>query len=124
MIPSLIAYLAILVTPPGSLDDTDARTAYSGSVGPDGWPLSEDCAEWAAARQKGGKRAAPLESWVAGVITGYNFYHASSVGDRLDLLDGKKLSDAYIWIDQRCSATPDRGLPDVTLELVEEWRRR
>jgi hypothetical protein len=119
----IVLVAAVLITQL-PLDATDARTVYSGTVDTKGWPVSPDCADWNKARRKGRKRAAALETWVAGVITGYNLYHSKTPADRLDLLEGKKLTDAYKWIDRRCSKAPDTALPDVTLDLVAEWRKR
>lgn len=68
--------------------------------------------------------APPLEAWVEGVITGFNVYHAKNAEDRVDLLEGRSLSEAFKIIDQRCSNTPEAALADVTLDLIAEWRKR
>jgi hypothetical protein len=75
-----------------------------------------------------GRRAAVLEAWVTGVITGYNLYHPKSEDDALDLLDGnywgKERSEFFRLIDQRCAKSPSASFPMVTLDLIEERRKR
>jgi hypothetical protein len=120
----LFALAAIYFSPPGMIEASDARTIHSGSVDRHGWAISPDCAEWMKARRKRTRRATEMEAWVAGVITGYNLYHPAAADDALDLLEGRKLADGYKWIDQRCAHDSEAALPDVTLDLVAEWRER
>ena len=119
----LIALAAAVLGPPGVIEDSDARTIYTDTIGSNGG-LTPDCAQWNTSRQSPGKRSSPLEAWVEGLITGYNVYHAKNPEDRLDLLKGRSLSEAYKAIDQRCANTPDAALADVTLDLISEWRKR
>lgn len=120
----MIAFVAVMLVAQFPIDTTDVRTVYSGTVDKNGWPVSPDCAKWTKGRRKGGKQAAALETWVAGVISGYNLYHPASPADRLDLLEGKKLSDAYKAIDERCATVPDAAVADVVLDLIADWRKR
>jgi hypothetical protein len=120
----MIALVAVMLGAQFPIDTTDLRTVHSGFVDKKGCPVSPDCTDWAKARRNGGKHAVALETWVAGLISGYNLYHPASPADRLNLLEGKKLSDAYKAIDERCAALPDAAVADVTLELVADWRKR
>lgn len=120
----LFALAAAALIEPAAVDLSDVRTVYSGSVDREGWPISPDCEEWTKAREDAGGRATELQAWAAGVITGYNVYHPADRGDALNLLERTTLSAAYTWIDQRCADAPEAALPDVTLELVDELRRR
>lgn len=119
----LFALAAAALGPPGILDTSDARTVHTETVGPNE-RLTPDCRQWTLTRQKSSKRSSSLEAWVEGVFTGYNVYHAASPGDRLDLLENRKLSAAFEAIDQRCSISPAAAVADVTLDLIAEWRKR
>jgi hypothetical protein len=119
----VFALVAAVLSPPGMIADADTRTVYSGFVGRDGWAISPDCGEWISARRKHHRGTTAVEAWVAGLISGYNLYHPADRDDALDLLGGKKLADAYAWIDQRCANSPEAALADVTLDLIGEWRK-
>ncbi|MBC7986614.1 MAG: hypothetical protein H7X93_08080 [Sphingomonadaceae bacterium] len=105
---------AVLISPPGMIDDSDARRIH-------GFDPSPDCAEWTEARRRNGPRAGALEAWVSGVLAGYNLYHPN--GHR-DILRGTDLAGAYAWIDNRCLADPDEALPDITIDLIAEFQIR
>jgi hypothetical protein len=105
---------AALLTPPGTIDDSDARRLHSFSPSP-------DCAEWAKERRRNRPRANPHEAWVLGLLSGYNKYHPK--GHR-DILQGTGVDAAFEWIDRRCNGDRSLSLIDVTLELVDELRAK
>ena len=110
------------------LDLSDVRSIHTPSVNSKGVPMSETCAEWTAARKMNGRKKAQLEAWVVGIITGYNLYHPKSQDDKLDLLNGnnwgKESQTFFSVLDQRCLNAPSQAFPTITVDLVEEWRKR
>ena len=96
------------------LDDSDVRYIH-------GFNPTPDCAEWTEARRRDNSRSETLEAWVTGVLTGYNLYDPKG---RHDILGGTDLSGAFAWIDRRCAANPEEGLPEVTMDLITELRNR
>ena len=110
----LLAAAAALLTPPGMIDDSDARTLHSFSPSP-------DCAEWAKARRRARPRFNPHEAWILGLLSGYNMYHPK--GHR-DILEGSSTEAAFAWIDRRCGGDRNLSLIDVTSELMAELRAK
>ena len=110
----LLTAAAALLSPPGILDDSDARRIHSFSPSP-------DCAEWAEERRRAPPRSNPHEAWVLGLLSGYNVYHPK--GHR-DILEGTGEQAAFAWLDRRCGGDPDISLIDVTLELIAELRAK
>jgi hypothetical protein len=83
----LAAAAAALLSPPGTLDDSDARNIHSFSPSP-------DCAEWAKARRQARPRSNPHEAWVLGLMSGYNMYHPKG---RRDILEGTSKEAAFAY---------------------------
>lgn len=110
---------AAFLSPPGLIDDSDARRIP-------GLDPSPDCAEWTVARRGDRPRADVLEAWVTGVLSGYNLYHPKGAQD---ILRGGALRIAFEWIDRRCALDRRRNgtseaLPEVTMDLIGELENR
>lgn len=110
----LLLAAAAVLSPPGGIDDSDARNIHSFNPSP-------DCAQWAKARRRARPRSNPHEAWVLGLLSGYNLYHPEG---RRDILEGTSKEAAFVWIDQRCGGDRSKSLIDVTLDLVAELRAR
>jgi hypothetical protein len=110
----LLAAAAALLTPPGTIDDSDARRIHSFSPSP-------DCAEWAKERRRARPRSNAHQTWVLGLLSGYNMYRPK--GHR-DILEGIGQEAAFEWIDRRCGGDRNLSLIDVTLKLVDELREK
>lgn len=110
----LLAAAAALLSPPGAIDDSNARRIHSFSPSP-------DCAEWAETRREARPRSNPHEAWVLGLLSGYNKYHRKG---RRDILEGTSIEAAFAWIDRRCGGDPNLSLIDLTIELVAELRAK
>ncbi len=110
----LLAAAAALLSPPGAIDDSDARTIHSFSPSP-------DCAEWAKARRRARPRSNPHEAWVLGLLSGYNMYHPKG---RRDILKGTSMKAAFAWIDRRCGGDRNLSLIEITIELIDELRAK
>jgi hypothetical protein len=110
----LLLAAAAFLSPPGVIDDSDARTVHSFSPSP-------DCAEWAEERRKASPRSNPHEAWVLGLISGYNLYHPK--GHR-DILEGTSEGALFAWIDRNCKGDAGISLIDVTLDIIAELRTK
>jgi hypothetical protein len=108
----IIWIAAALLSPPGLIDDSDARSIHS-------WDPTPECQDWTRARRRNESDA--FEAWVTGLITGYNLYNADR---HQDILRGTSLADAFAWIDRRCDAQPERAMVEVAMELVDELSTR
>ena len=106
----LLAAAAALLSPPGAIDDSDAREIHSFSPSP-------DCAEWAKARRRSRPRSNPHEAWVLGLLSGYNMYHPNG---RRDILEGTSKELVFVWIDRRCGGDRHLSLIDITFDLIAE----
>jgi hypothetical protein len=79
-----------------------------------------DCGQWTH-RPKNH----PMESWVAGYISGLNSMHALSglkPNDPLDELNS--LDQAIVWMDNFCKANPLRKVDGAALALFGELKTR
>jgi hypothetical protein len=110
----LLAAAAALLSPPGAIDDSNARRIHSFSPSP-------DCADWVKARREARPRSNPHEAWVLGLLSGYNMYHRKG---RRDILEGTGIEAAFAWIDRRCGGNLDASLIDLAIELVAELRSK
>jgi hypothetical protein len=74
------------------------------------------CGTWSA-EQNMAKRSA-RESWLMGVVTGYNLYRSS---EAVSAPDTKAM---LVWVDRYCAAHPLETLPTAALALINELRKR
>ncbi len=108
----MLLLAAALASPPGLIDDSDARTIHS-------WDPTPVCREWTQARSRNNAQSATFEAWVTGMITGYNLYNADRQGD---ILRGNNLANVFVWIDRRCAVAPERAMVEIATEFVDEAR--
>lgn len=79
-----------------------------------------DCGEWVN-RPKNH----PMESWVAGYLSGLNsMYSISNASSTDPLVQLNSLDQAYLWLDNFCKANPLRKVDGVAYELFIELKAK
>lgn len=79
-----------------------------------------DCGQWTNRR-----KPHPMESWVAGYLSGLNSMHdlaGLKPNDPLDELNS--LDQAFVWLDNFCKANPLRKVDGAVLELFLELKAK
>lgn len=67
-------------------------------------PGTDSCGQWLQARAARGVDDVVYRTWLTGYLTGLN-----SSGER-DILRGRRVDDAVLWMDQHCRANPTSSI--------------
>ena len=78
------------------------------------------CGQWTADRKGGSASAAFVQSWVLGILSGYNWW---GPGDG-DVSNGSDTAALYGWLDEYCRTNALDNLFDAAVKLIGEMERR
>ena len=76
-------------------------------------PGNETCGQWLEARRADNTRAVAFSAWLAGYLSAVNQY--GGVGD---VLNGKRMEDARLFMDNYCREHPIRTVKHAADALV------
>jgi hypothetical protein len=91
-----------------------AQMAPSWSI----YSANRTCAQWTEGKQKDDWSHKADQSWVLGLISGYNGVR------EYDVLSSSNLEGAFAWIDNRCAVNPLDPLSTVASQLIIELEAR